>query len=87
MDEGQEGCDKEVELLGEKQMGKKSPVSQPQKSEHSLFCFLSLLGQDLHLQTELELTLWSRVSSTSHSFYLSAAKTKLELPFLTGHCP
>lgn len=55
--ERQEGRDKEGELLGEKQMGKKGQVSQPQKSEHFLICFLSLLGQDLHLQTELELTL------------------------------
>lgn len=57
VDERQEGRDKEGELLGEKQMGKKGQVSQPQKSEHFLICFLSLLGQDLHLQTELELTL------------------------------
>lgn len=71
MGEGQEGSDKEGELLGEKQMGKKGLVSQPQKSEHSLICFLSLWGQDLHLQTELELTLSSRVSSSSNLFYLS----------------
>lgn len=55
--EGQEGRDKEGELLGEKHTAKKGLVSQPHKTQHSLFCFPSLLGQDLHLQTELELTL------------------------------
>lgn len=34
--EGQERCDKEGELLGEKQMDKKGLVSQPQKSEQSV---------------------------------------------------